>query len=181
MASTRLNTVEQVVGNIDQYQPATQTEIRYRAGQTVLSAKAKAALDDMTTNLKDQKGYIIEVQGFSATRGQSGVQSSQAMANSVVRYLVEKGDVPVYRIFVMGLGRADLPNADGSKPTHASKVEVSLLKNNVDQLAMNQNGQSRMSDQNGSYTAPPANTQTQNPANTQTQNPTTGTSNPPQQ
>ena len=34
-------------------------------GQTTLSAKAKDALDDMTADLKDQKGYIIEVQGFS--------------------------------------------------------------------------------------------------------------------
>src|ERR1039457_2561214 len=64
-ASNRLNTVEQVVGNIDQYEPTAQTEIRLRPGHTVLSAKAKEALDGMTTNLKDQKGYIIEVQGFS--------------------------------------------------------------------------------------------------------------------
>jgi len=136
-ASNRLNTVEQVVGNIDQYQPTNQTEIRYRAGQTALSVKAKAALDDMTANLKDQKGYIIEVQGFSASAGQAGVQSSQAMANSVVRYLVEKNEVPVYRIFVMGMGRATLPaSEDGTASrAHGNRVEVSLMKNNVDQLA----------------------------------------------
>jgi outer membrane protein OmpA-like peptidoglycan-associated protein len=136
-ASNRLNTVEQVVGNIDQYHPATQTEIRFRTGQTALSAKAKAALDDMTADLKDQKGYIIEVQGFSP----AGVQSSQAMANSVVRYLVEKNEVPVYRIFVMGLGNAKLPATEDSdsKPAHGNRVEISLLKNNVDQLgSMNQ-------------------------------------------
>lgn len=134
-ASTRLGTVEQVVGNIDQYQPATQTEIRYRSGQTVLSTKAKQALDDMTANLKDQKGYIIEVQGFSTGAGRAGVQNSQAIANSVVRYLVEKNDVPVYRIFVMGMGNAKLPATDGSSRAHGNRVEVSLLKNNVDQLA----------------------------------------------
>lgn len=134
-ASTRLGTVEQVVGNIDQYQPATQTEIRYRAGQTVLSAKAKQALDDMAANLKDQKGYIIEVQGFSTGAGRAGVQSSQAIANSVVRYLVEKNDIPVYRIFVMGMGNAKLPSTDGSNRAHGNRVEVSLLKNSVDQLA----------------------------------------------
>jgi outer membrane protein OmpA-like peptidoglycan-associated protein len=139
-ASTRLNTVEQVVGNIDQYQPATQTEIRFRSGQTTLSPRAKEALDDMTANLKDQKGYIIEVQGFSPARGQAGIQSSQAIANSVVRYLVEKNEVPVYRIFVMGLGNAKLAAAgDSAKPAHGNRVEISLLKNNVDQLSsMNQ-------------------------------------------
>jgi len=136
-ASNRLNTVEQVVGNIDQYHPATETEIRFRPGQTSLSAKAKTALDDMTSDLKDQKGYIIQVQGFSP----AGVQSSQAMANSVVRYLVEKNQVPVYRIFVMGLGNAKLPATEdsGTKPAHGNRVEISLLKNNVDQLSsMNQ-------------------------------------------
>ncbi len=131
-ASNRINTVEHVVGNIDQYQPATQTEIRFRSGQTTLSPKAKQAIDDMTANLKDQKGYVIEVQGFSP----AGVQSSQAMANSVVRYLVEKNEVPVYRIFVMGMGNAKVPVADGeTKPAHGNRVEVSLLKNDVDQLA----------------------------------------------
>ena len=140
-ASSRLNTVEQVVGNIDQYQPATQTEIRFRSGQTTLSPKAKQALDDMTVDLKDQKGYIVEVQGFSPIRGQAGIQSSQAMANSVVRYLVEKNEVPVYRIFVMGLGNARLAAAEGSdaKAARVNRVEISLLKNNVDQLtSMNQ-------------------------------------------
>lgn len=131
-ASNRLNTVEHVVGNIDQYQPATQTEIRFRSGQTTLSPKAKQAIDDMTINLKEQKGYIVEVQGFSP----AGVQSSQAMANSVVRYLVEKNEVPVYRIFVMGMGNAKEPAADGeAKPAHGNRVEISLLKNDVDQLA----------------------------------------------
>ena len=136
-ASNRLNTVQNVVGNIDQYQPATQTEIRYRSGQTTLSTKAKQALDDMTANLKDQKGYIIEVQGFSTGAGQAGVQNSQAMANSVVRYLVTKNDVPVYRIFVMGMGNAKLPATEEgtSRGAHGNRVEVSLLKNSVDQLA----------------------------------------------
>ena len=105
-ASNRLNTVEQVVGNIDQYQPTSQTEIRFRSGQTALSPKAKEALDGMTTNLKDQKGYIIEVQGFSAEQRTSWYPNSQALANSVVRYLVEKNEIPVYRVFVMGMGNA---------------------------------------------------------------------------
>ena len=91
----------------------------------------------MTANLKDEKGYIIEVQGFSTSGGQAGVQSSQAMANSVVRYLVEKNEIPVYRIFVMGMGNAkvagDLMAARHKR--RGNRVEISLLKNNVDQLA----------------------------------------------
>ena len=87
-ANTRLTTVEQVVGNIDQYKASTQTEIRFRPGQSVLSKNAKAALDDMATPLKDQRGYIVEVQGFSSGHGQAAIATSQKMADAVVRYLV---------------------------------------------------------------------------------------------
>jgi outer membrane protein OmpA-like peptidoglycan-associated protein len=137
-ATTRLNTVEHVVDNIDQYQPESQAEIHFRPGQMALSTKAKEALDDMATPLKDQKGYIIEVQGFSSARGPEGIRNSQAMADSVVRYLVLKHDIPVYRIYTVGMGNAPAPAAaDGSKPQrmHGGRVEISLLKNGAGDLA----------------------------------------------
>jgi len=164
-ASNRLNTVEQVVGNIDQYQPATQTEIRYRSGQTTLTAKDRKALDDMTADLKDQKGYIIQVQGFSTGAGQVGVQHSQAMANAVVRYLVTKNDIPVYRVSVMGMGNAKLPETEGSRTTHGNRVEISLLKNNVDQLASAAQPQAQVSQNAGASPSYPAteSSQTQHP------------------
>jgi outer membrane protein OmpA-like peptidoglycan-associated protein len=138
-AGARLQTVSTVVGNIDQYKPSTQTEIRFRPGQTALSTKAKQALDDMAQNLKDQKGYIIEVQGFAPGRGSAAVAHSKAMADSVVRYLVLNHEVPVYRIFTVGMGDAPVQNADG-KATRLrySKVDVTLMKNDIDQLATNQ-------------------------------------------
>ncbi len=139
-ASTRLNTVEQVVTNIDQYQPATQTEIRFRSGQTVLSKNAKAALDEMATPLKNQRGYIIEVQGFSSGRGQTAIANSQKMAESVVRYLVLNHEIPVYRIYLVGMGNAPVQtSATEGKPKRiiGGRVEVSLLKNNLEQLAGN--------------------------------------------
>jgi len=139
-ANTRLTTVEQVVGNIDQYKASTQTEIRFRPGQSVLSQNAKTALDDMATPLKSQRGYIIEVQGFSSGHGQAAIVTSQKMADSVVRYLVLNHDIPVYRIYVVGMGNAPVPaaNADDqakTKRTSGGRVEVSLLKNDLEQIA----------------------------------------------
>jgi outer membrane protein OmpA-like peptidoglycan-associated protein len=139
-ATTRLQTVEQVVGNIDQYKAATQTEIRFKAGQTVLSKNAKQALDDMATPLKGQRGYIVEVQGFAAGHGQGAIQNSQKMADSVVRYLVLNHEIPVYRIYVVGMGNAPLPTTEeGAKAKRITggRVEVSLLKNDLEQLASN--------------------------------------------
>jgi len=139
-ATTRLNTVQQVVTNIDQYQPTTQTEILFKPGQTVLSKNAKAALDDMATPLKGQRGYVVEVQGFASGHGQAAIATSQKVAESVVRYLVLNHDIPVYRIYLVGMGNAPLPTAaaDEAQPKkriNGGRVEVSLLKNNLEQLA----------------------------------------------
>src|SRR5580704_5197751 len=141
-ANTRLSTVEQVVGNLDQYKATTQTEIRFRPGQSVLSQNAKTALDDMATPLKSQRGYIIEVQGFSSGHGQAAIATSQKMADSVVRYLVLNHDVPVYRIYVVGMGNAPVPSASAddqskTKRTSGGRVEISLLKNDLEQLSSN--------------------------------------------
>ncbi len=151
-AHTRLNTVEQVVTNIDQYQPTNQTEILFKRGQTVLSQAAKTALDDMATPLKSQRGYVVEVQGFSAGHGQVAIASSQKMAESVVRYLVLNHDIPVYRIYLVGMGNAPMPSTaaegDAKQKRHSGgRVEVSLLKNNLEQLASSGNNATPTTDQ----------------------------------
>jgi outer membrane protein OmpA-like peptidoglycan-associated protein len=139
-ANTRLTTVEGVVSNIDQYKATNQTEIRFRPGQNVLSQNAKTALDQMADPLKGQHGYIVEVQGFSSGKGQAAIATSRRMADAVVRYLVENHEIPVYRIYVLGMGNAPVPSSaeeQGSKPKRMSggRVEVSLLKNDLEQLA----------------------------------------------
>jgi outer membrane protein OmpA-like peptidoglycan-associated protein len=136
-ASTRIGTVEQAVTKIDQYQPITQAEIRFRPGQAVLSKNAKEALDGMATSLKDQKGYIVEVQGFSSGHGAAAIENSRQMAQSVVRYLVLNHDIPVYRIYTVGMGNVPVQATEGAKQTRirGGRVEISLLKNGLGDLA----------------------------------------------
>jgi outer membrane protein OmpA-like peptidoglycan-associated protein len=137
-ATNRIQTVETVVGNIDQYKASNQTEIRFKPGQTVLSKNAKDALDEMANGVKGQRGYIIEVQGFSSGKGQTAITSSQKMAESVVRYMVLNHEIPVYRIYLVGMGNAPVANTDeNGKTKHISggRVEISLLKNDLEQLA----------------------------------------------
>jgi len=139
-ASTRIQTVETVVGNIDQYKASNQTEIRFKPGQTVLSKNAKDALDEMANSVKGQRGYIIEVQGFSSGKGQTAIQNSQKMAESVVRYMVLNHEIPVYRIYLVGMGNAPVASDDAdAKTKHISggRVEISLLKNDLEQLSSN--------------------------------------------
>jgi len=137
-AATRVQTVETVVTNIDQYKAANQTEIRFRPGQTMLSKNAKDALDTMATGVKGQHGYIIEVQGFSSGKGQIAITNSQKMAESVVRYLVLNHEIPVYRIYLVGMGNAPTADEDAkTKRVSGGRVEISLLKNDLEQLSAN--------------------------------------------
>ena len=147
-ASTRLQTVETVVNNYDQYAPTNQTEIRFRSGQSVLNKNAKNALDDLASGLKNQKNYIIEVQGFAPGSSAASIASSQRMADAVVRYLVINHEIPVYRVYTLGMGNAKLQAAaqqqtsvdqaseKAARPYHGPRVEISVLKNSsVDQLS----------------------------------------------
>ena len=141
-ADQRTTTLNGTVSNLDQYQQVVATDVPFAAGRTTLGPKGKEALDDLATKLQGEKGYIVEVQGYS----KGGVANSQAMADAVARYLVTEHQVPLYRIYRTGLGK----NANGStKPadtasaapagddvTIANGVHVTLLHNSL--ASMNQ-------------------------------------------
>ncbi|MEO6982124.1 MAG: OmpA family protein [Edaphobacter sp.] len=125
-ASSRTDSLNKTVTNLDQYQTVSSTAVPFARGRTALGPTGKSDLDSVATTLAGEKGYIIEVQGYS--RG--GVQSSQAMADSVVRYLVTEHQVPIYRIYRTGMGRNTAKPADGEKAV-VNGVRVTLLHNSL--------------------------------------------------
>jgi len=129
-ASAQTGKLNTTVAGLDQYSKVSDTEIRFRSGQTALNAKAKDALDQIATQLQGQKGYIVEVEGYSKVRGQAGIQSSQHMADAVVRYLVTEHQIPVYRIHQVAMGNTKIENADGTAAT-GSVVRVSTMQNSL--------------------------------------------------
>jgi outer membrane protein OmpA-like peptidoglycan-associated protein len=124
--NTRVSTDETEIHNIDQYKSGAQTELRFRPGQTALSKQAKDALDQLADQLKGQRGYILEVQGFSSGRGQIAITNSRKVADAVVRYMVQNHEIPAYRMYVLGLG-----NPSAEKHASGSRVEVSVMKNDL--------------------------------------------------
>jgi len=130
--TTRVSSVEQVVGNLGQYKGGTETEIRFRPGQSVLSKSAKEALDQLAASVKGQHNYLFEVRGYAPGHGQAAIDDSRRMADSVVRYLVLNYQIPTHRIFVLGMGNAE--SAVKEKPAKhggAARVEVNVLSNDT--------------------------------------------------
>jgi len=141
-ASNQTNQLSGTVANLDQYQPLTETELHFRPGQVVLNAKAKDALDQIATQLQGQKGYIVEVQGYSSTRGNAGIANSQKISEAVVRYLVVDHSIPVYRIHLVALGNAPVQASDSTTALHGSLVHVTLMQNSLATLSAPANGAS---------------------------------------
>ena len=125
-ASSRTDALNGTVSNLDQYQQVSSVDVKFAAGHTALGTKGKTDLQDLASKLASEKGYIIEIQGYS--RG--GVQSSQAMADSVARYLVTEQQVPLYRIYRTGLGKDKGQSAEGETKL-VNGVRVTLLHNSL--------------------------------------------------
>ena len=67
---------------------------------------------------------------LSPGHGQAAIANSRKMADSVARYLVLNHEIPAYRIYVIGMG-----NAPVAKRTSGTRVEISVLKNDLEQTA----------------------------------------------
>lgn len=132
-ASQKTEQLGQTVAGIDQYHPITNLDINFRSSQTMLNQKAKDALDQVVSQMQGQKGYVVEVAGYTRMRGMAGIQHSQRMADAVVRYLAEH-QIPVWRIHEIAMGNAPLSSDNGqSKP--GSVVRVSLMANSLASLS----------------------------------------------
>ncbi len=126
-ANSKTDALNGTVSNLDQYQTVSSASVPFAAGRTTLGPKAKTDLDDLATKLASEKGYIVEVQGYS----KSGVANSQAMADAVVRYLVTEHQVPVYRIYKSGLGKATTTASTDGEKALTNGVRVTLLHNSL--------------------------------------------------
>ena len=141
-ANTQTAAIGTAVSNLDQYQTVSKVEIRFRTGHSVLRENAKDALDQLVSQVQGQRGYLIDVQGYSALRGQAGITASHNMASAVTRYLVEQRQIPLYKIRQIGLGNARLASSETGAPRRGSVVEVTLMHNSLSTLSASNLGAS---------------------------------------
>jgi outer membrane protein OmpA-like peptidoglycan-associated protein len=134
-ASGHVDQVNQTVNGLDQYQQASDLEIKFHAGSPALTADARAKLDQLATSLTGREGYILEMEAHTPYAGSVGIQSSQRLAESVERYLVAQHQIPVYRMHFVALGnvQASATGDADQKPerVRTSSVHVMLMENSL--------------------------------------------------
>lgn len=123
--------------NVDQYQVAQTAELHFKPGPAKLNPSAEQQLDGFLSGLAGQKGYVVEVTAYSTRKGTAGVAASQDLADTVVRYMVLQHNIPLYRIYTMGMGNATPAqmNAESetgtARQTSGGTVEIKVLKNSL--------------------------------------------------
>ncbi len=123
-----------LISELDQYEPKATRTINFKVASAWLSPEAKTSLDEIASQAKVEKGFIIEVKGYASADGNEEYNRrlSQRRADAVVRYLAEIHNIPLRRIIIpFGYGESN-PVADNSTREGREqnrRVEVTVLVN----------------------------------------------------
>jgi outer membrane protein OmpA-like peptidoglycan-associated protein len=126
--------ISSLVTDLDEYEPKKGVIVNFRVNSARLSPEAQATLDEIATQAKTERGFVIEVMGFASADGKANLNRrlSQQRADAVVRYLAENHMIPLRRIITpFGYGAAQ-PVADNSTREGREqnrRVEVKILVN----------------------------------------------------
>lgn len=150
-ANSRVTGVEQNVedlrANLDKYSVKTTSTVFFRPGSAKLTPEAMAQLDQFASQISDRRGFVLEIVGFGDSARATNYNQSlaQLRAEAVQRYLADKDNVPLMRMYAVGFGsvRPTIQNAsaatDASNSNSVStsntgstlprRVEIRLLTN----------------------------------------------------
>jgi outer membrane protein OmpA-like peptidoglycan-associated protein len=134
-ASAEIQATNDRISQIDDYEPSKNVAVNFKVNSAVLSDEAKAALDEIATQAKGEKGYLIQVTGYASADGGSAKNRalSERRAEAVIRHLAENHDIPLHRMInPFGFGElkpiAENDTREGRKQNR--RVEVAVLVSN---------------------------------------------------
>jgi outer membrane protein OmpA-like peptidoglycan-associated protein len=139
-ADTKISGVEsgvnQKIGNLDSYKAVENASVKFDFNHAELTDEAKATLDQLAGKVKNTKGYVLQIEGFTDNVGSEdyNLDLSQKRSASVVRYLVEQHQIPLFRMFILGLGEGKQVEDNKTKEGRAAnrRVEITLLKGELE-------------------------------------------------
>jgi outer membrane protein OmpA-like peptidoglycan-associated protein len=133
------NNFNQKLSNLDSYKSVDTSSINFTLNSAELNDEAKATLDQLASKIKDSKGYVLEIEGFTDKTGNDShnLGLSQGRSESVVRYLSQQHQIPLFRMFILGLGSSkEVENNKTRKGRAANRrVEITLLKSELESTA----------------------------------------------
>lgn len=130
-----VNKTNDRISSLDDYEVQKTETISFKVGSWVLSKDAKATLDDIASQAKGAKGFVIEIRGFASADGSenSNRTLSQKRSEAVMHYLAENHDIPLRRMVMpLGYGEAmpvaDNKTRDGRMQNRRAEVSILVSK-----------------------------------------------------
>ncbi len=130
--SAEIQATNDRISQIDNYEASKNAVVNFKLNSAALSAEAKTALDEIATQAKGEKGYLIQVTGYASADGGAAKNRalSERRAEAVIRYLAENHDIPLHRMInPFGFGElkpvAENNTRDGRQQNR--RVEVAVL------------------------------------------------------
>jgi outer membrane protein OmpA-like peptidoglycan-associated protein len=135
-ANSGLDSLRQVVANIDDYKLQTEATVPFKFNQWTLSADVRQDLDKLAGEIQPDHRFFIAVEGFTDNVGdkQYNEALSRRRADSVVEYLVAQHDIPIYRIHMVGLGEAKPVDTGTNRAARAKNRRVEVKVYSADQV-----------------------------------------------
>lgn len=124
------------IASIDSYRPAGDTSIQFKFDRADLTDESKAKLDELAAQLKDSKNYVLEIRGFTDRTGDEkyNLGLSGRRSECVIRYLAQQHQIPLFRMFVLGLGEGGDVQDNKTREGRAAnrRVDVVLMRSGSD-------------------------------------------------
>ena len=148
--SQALNSLRQVVSNIDDYRMQTSATVPFKFNQSTLTPQARQDLDKLAGDVQSDKRFFIAVEGYTDSTGSKVYNEalSRRRAAAVVAYLVAKHDIPIYRIHMIGLGGEKPVDEARSSAARAKNRRVEVKVFSADQATASLNGQGAVTTSN---------------------------------
>jgi OOP family OmpA-OmpF porin len=115
--------LEKQLGSIGDYKASTEITINFATNSAKLTPEDQADLDKFAAATSSMKRYIVALVGHTDQVGSVNynLALSRRRAEAVQTYLIAKGNVPVFRIQIVGLGK--------EQPVDDSKTRAGRAKN----------------------------------------------------
>jgi outer membrane protein OmpA-like peptidoglycan-associated protein len=124
------NDMNNRIAGLDNYQKADSTTVNFKFNSDRLDMDARQSLDQLAAVRDKYHRYFIAVEGYTDRIGNDDYNAalSRRRADAVVAYLVSQHDIPVYRIQMVGLGKAKpVDDGRGAKANAMNRrVEVTV-------------------------------------------------------
>jgi outer membrane protein OmpA-like peptidoglycan-associated protein len=121
------------IASIDNYKQVSETSIQFKFDGSELTDEARAKLDELAGEVKDSKNYVLEIKGFTDRTGDEkyNLGLSHRRSETVVRYLSQQHQVPLFRMFVLGLGESGEVQDNKTREGRAAnrRVDIVLMRN----------------------------------------------------